>query len=194
KYFGTFFNDKKHGYGYYVWPNGSNYLGTFYLDKRSGYGIMRYSNDSMYEGFFSNDQRYGPGIFITITSTTYELNIGYWKNDRLIRLKKSALNNQAFHFIKQFPQYNFYKLINLQLILIHHDRYSMLQRTSAWSTISSSTRRTPINRSETVPQLNGHHENGIFSTNNHHSHKNLLRGTPGGVLSNSYSCKYWRNS
>ncbi|CAH8430212.1 unnamed protein product [Schistosoma guineensis] len=134
KYFGTFFNDKKHGYGYYVWPNGSNYLGTFYLDKRSGYGIMRYSNDSMYEGFFSNDQRYGPGIFITITSTTYELNIGYWKNDRLIRLKKSALNNQAFHFMKEFPQYNFYKLVNLELMFqnnqyqksIKQDQYNLL--------------------------------------------------------------------
>ncbi|RTG88154.1 uncharacterized protein DC041_0003368 [Schistosoma bovis] len=54
-------------------------------------------------------------------------------------------------------------------------------RTSAWSTISSSTRRTPINRSETVPQLNGHHENGIFSTNNHHSHKNLLHHSTNGI-------------
>ncbi|CAI2722478.1 unnamed protein product [Schistosoma spindalis] len=126
KYFGTFFNDKKHGYGYYVWPNGSNYLGTFYLDKRSGYGIMRYSNDSIYEGFFLNDQRYGPGIFITITSTMNEINVGYWKNDRLIRLKKSALHNNdkqhhhEFHFIKQFPQYNFYKLVNLELMFKHN--------------------------------------------------------------------------
>ncbi|CAH8621165.1 unnamed protein product [Schistosoma bovis] len=54
-------------------------------------------------------------------------------------------------------------------------------RTSAWSTISSSTRRTPINRSETVPQLNGHHENGIISTNNHHSHKNLLHHSTNGI-------------
>ncbi|CAH8636054.1 unnamed protein product [Schistosoma haematobium] len=54
-------------------------------------------------------------------------------------------------------------------------------RTSAWSTISSSTRRTPINRSETVPQLNGNHENGILSTNNHHSHKNLLHHSTNGI-------------
>ncbi|CAH8619161.1 unnamed protein product [Schistosoma margrebowiei] len=54
-------------------------------------------------------------------------------------------------------------------------------RTSAWSTISSSTRRTPINRSETVPQLNGNHENGILSTNNHHSYKNLLHHSTNGI-------------
>ncbi|CAH8600062.1 unnamed protein product [Schistosoma intercalatum] len=54
-------------------------------------------------------------------------------------------------------------------------------RTSAWSTISSSTRRTPINRSETAPQLNGNHENGILSTNNHHSHKNLLHHSTNGI-------------
>uniref|UniRef100_A0A3Q0KRA0 MYND-type domain-containing protein n=1 Tax=Schistosoma mansoni TaxID=6183 RepID=A0A3Q0KRA0_SCHMA len=123
KYFGTFFNDKKHGYGYYVWPNGSNYLGTFYLDKRSGYGIMRYSNHSIYEGFFLDDQRYGPGIFINNSPTSNEIDVGYWKNDRLIRLKKPAINQSGydeFHFIKQFPQYNFYKLVNLELMFKHY--------------------------------------------------------------------------
>ncbi|CAH8497212.1 unnamed protein product [Schistosoma rodhaini] len=123
KYYGTFFNDKKHGYGYYIWPNGSNYLGTFYLDKRSGYGIMRYSNHSIYEGFFLDDQRYGPGIFINNSSNSNEIDIGYWKNDRLIRLKKPVFNqnrNDEFHFIKQFPQYNFYKLVNLELMFKHY--------------------------------------------------------------------------
>ncbi|VDO90565.1 unnamed protein product [Schistosoma margrebowiei] len=79
-------------------------------------GIIVNNEGSSPFGFFSNDQRYGPGILITMTSTTYELNVGYWKNDRLIRLKKSALNNQEFHFMKQFPQYNFYKLVNLELM------------------------------------------------------------------------------
>nr|CAH8822295.1 unnamed protein product [Trichobilharzia regenti] len=123
KYYGTFFNDKKHGHGFYVWPNGSHYLGTFYLDKRSGYGIMRYSNGSVYEGFFLEDQRYGPGVLITnrtmMTSASIEIDVGYWKNDRLIRLRKSVLNKKQtgkFQFSEQFPQYNFYKLVNLELM------------------------------------------------------------------------------
>ncbi|KAH8855939.1 Ankyrin repeat and MYND domain-containing protein 1 [Schistosoma japonicum] len=122
KYFGTFFNDKKHGYGYYLWPNGSTYLGTFYLDKRSGYGIMRYSDDSIYEGFFTDDYRYGPGILIENSIDSYKINIGYWKNDRLIRLKKSILQNNEFQFNKEFSQYNFYQLINLQL-MFHNNQY-----------------------------------------------------------------------
>ncbi|KAH8855921.1 Ankyrin repeat and MYND domain-containing protein 1 [Schistosoma japonicum] len=122
KYFGTFFNDKKHGYGYYLWPNGSTYLGTFYLDKRSGYGIMRYSDDSIYEGFFTDDYRYGPGILIENSIDSYKINIGYWKNDRLIRLKKSILHNNEFQFNKEFSQYNFYQLINLQL-MFHNNQY-----------------------------------------------------------------------
>ncbi|VDP60344.1 unnamed protein product, partial [Schistosoma mattheei] len=35
--------------------------------------------------------------------------------------------------------------------------------------------------SETAPQLNGNHENGILSTNNHHSHKNLLHHSTNGI-------------
>ncbi|CAH8556631.1 unnamed protein product [Schistosoma turkestanicum] len=45
-------------------------------------------------------------------------------------------------------------------------------RTSAWSTISNSTRRTQISRSETTPHLNGNHENDLFSMNNHHAQNN----------------------
>ncbi|CAH8598221.1 unnamed protein product [Heterobilharzia americana] len=41
-------------------------------------------------------------------------------------------------------------------------------RTSAWSAVSGSTRRTPISQSQSI-NMNGSHENGGF----HHSHKNL---------------------
>ncbi|CAH8655838.1 unnamed protein product [Schistosoma rodhaini] len=54
-------------------------------------------------------------------------------------------------------------------------------RSSAWSTLSSSTRRTPINRSETAPHLNGNHENGLLSINNHHLQKNLLQHSTNGI-------------
>ncbi|KAK4473333.1 hypothetical protein MN116_004495 [Schistosoma mekongi] len=129
KYFGTFFNDKKHGYGYYVWSNGSTYLGTFYLDKRYGYGIMRYTDNSIYEGYFTDDYRYGPGILIEYSINSLQINIGYWKNNRLIRLKKSILNhnnnnnnnNHEFQFNKTFSQYNFYQLINLQLMFYNNN-------------------------------------------------------------------------
>ncbi|CAH8428908.1 unnamed protein product [Heterobilharzia americana] len=86
---------------------------------------MRYSDDSIYEGFFSEDQRYGPGILLTnaTKSTPLQIDVGYWKNDRLIRLRKPVLTtkkqNNEFQFIKQFPQYDFYKLVNLELMFKH---------------------------------------------------------------------------
>ncbi|TNN15203.1 Ankyrin repeat and MYND domain-containing protein [Schistosoma japonicum] len=125
KYFGTFFNDKKHGYGYYLWPNGSTYLGTFYLDKRSGYGIMRYSDDSIYEGFFTDDYRYGPGILIENSIDSYKINIGYWKNDRLIQQSNLPKSYQVWNvnsplFEKFIANYSFDCLLYCLPTIIEH--------------------------------------------------------------------------
>ncbi|KAH8856457.1 Dixin [Schistosoma japonicum] len=53
-------------------------------------------------------------------------------------------------------------------------------RTSAWSNMSTSTRRTPISRPDTatLTSLNGNHDNGVLPSH-HHSQKNLLHSTNG---------------
>ncbi|CAH8428808.1 unnamed protein product [Schistosoma turkestanicum] len=101
--------------------------------------------DRIISGFFLDDQRYGPGILIThslkSSSNPYEIDVGYWKNDRLIRLRKSVLNrnknrNQEFHFSKQFPQYNFYKLVNLNLMFKHVQYQKSIKKDSELSLLT----------------------------------------------------------
>jgi hypothetical protein len=41
---------KKHGYGTYVWGNGSKYEGAYCDAKKEGFGFMVYNNGDTYEG------------------------------------------------------------------------------------------------------------------------------------------------
>ncbi|CAH8824056.1 unnamed protein product [Trichobilharzia szidati] len=117
---GRFFvTDKDFCKGSQEWSNGDLFYGDFLNGKRNAWGCYQWDNG---EGFFSEDQRYGPGVLITSRTTIsapVEIDVGYWKNDRLIRLRKSVLSKKQsgkFQFSEQFPQYNFYKLVNLELM------------------------------------------------------------------------------
>lgn len=49
-YEGEYANDKKSGYGTYIWSSGNKYIGQYFDDLRHGYGEMYWSNGSFYKG------------------------------------------------------------------------------------------------------------------------------------------------
>lgn len=58
----------------------SKYEGSWYKDKRQGFGIAYYSDKSSYHGTFKNDLREGNGTYRWPNGYSYE---GEWKDDKM---------------------------------------------------------------------------------------------------------------
>ena len=50
EYNGDWVNDKKHGFGDFVWKSGDRYRGHYLNDKKSGHGIYTWPNGDKYDG------------------------------------------------------------------------------------------------------------------------------------------------
>jgi hypothetical protein len=61
-YKGAWLNDKMHGEGEEIWPDGEEYFGNYHLGIKQGYGVYKYASGHVYEGEFSVDKKHGVGI------------------------------------------------------------------------------------------------------------------------------------
>lgn len=61
KYFGTFQNGLRHGFGKYYFINDDTYEGMWCRNQRHGEGIYLYQNGEVYRGSYEYGQRHGHG-------------------------------------------------------------------------------------------------------------------------------------
>lgn len=55
-YEGTFYLDKKHGFGRQFWSNGTYYVGEFENDNRTGYGLLVHKDGKEEEGIWKDNK------------------------------------------------------------------------------------------------------------------------------------------
>ena len=106
------------GKGKFEWPDGRIYVGEYLEDKKHGYGEFLWpGGEKKYEGFWENDQPHGRGIlierggekktgnFFKILKYIFQVNgrvdnicagLKLMKFSRKLRLKNKKINNDCF--------------------------------------------------------------------------------------------------
>ena len=77
-YYGEWKDDKKHGKGCMIWPDGSIYQGHWVNDMRNGKGRYITIKGNMYEGEWKNDKLHGKGKCTYASGSVYD---GEWIAD-----------------------------------------------------------------------------------------------------------------
>jgi len=92
QYSGNWHQDKKHGFGKYVWADGDVYEGQWHADLRHAEGTCTYANGDKYTGEWQNDMRHGWGRLVWADGNTFE---GGWKNDNISPGTKGLVQSGA---------------------------------------------------------------------------------------------------
>jgi hypothetical protein len=61
---GQYVDDKKNGYGEFLWETGNKYKGSYIDDQKQGFGEMLWIDGSIYRGFWHDGIQHGLGIMI----------------------------------------------------------------------------------------------------------------------------------
>lgn len=69
----------RHGYGLYVFRNGTKYLGNYYHGTREGYGLMSFPDNAKYAGTWKHNLKNGYGRYTYKNGDLYE---GQWKENK----------------------------------------------------------------------------------------------------------------
>ena len=87
-YEGSYSEDKKCGYGLFLWPSGSRYEGNFTEDFRDGFGIMHWADGTTYEGEWVKGVQSGKGKLKLPDGT---IKIGIFKDNLIVEEHHSEM-------------------------------------------------------------------------------------------------------
>lgn len=143
-YEGQYKNDKKDGYGLFVWASGNTYRGQFKNDERDGKGEMRWTDGSVYVGDWNKGIQHGIGKMIFADGTIVE---GYFDNNRYIaplnistKEEVSSPNDCSFNqkFYSLYPNSDRYKHNRRRSLFTNKNPNMNMTATKNWSSNSSS--------------------------------------------------------
>lgn len=84
----------RHGYGLYMFRDGTRYLGNYHHGQRSGYGLMSYIDGSKYAGTWHNNLKHGYGLYTYRNGALYE---GQWFENRRHGIGTYDEENSSFY-------------------------------------------------------------------------------------------------
>jgi hypothetical protein len=91
-YEGNYVDDKKSGYGVFLWPSGSRYEGNFKDDFRDGFGIMQWADGTTYEGEWVKGVQTGKGRLRLGDGT---IKVGIFKDNIIVEEHLSEVSPYA---------------------------------------------------------------------------------------------------
>ena len=95
-YEGSYSEDKKCGYGLFLWPSGSRYEGNFSEDFRDGFGIMHWADGTTYEGEWVKGVQSGKGKLKLPDGT---IKIGIFKDNLIVEEHHSEMPAYAVQLL-----------------------------------------------------------------------------------------------
>ena len=63
EYNGLWQNNKMHGKGIFIWPDGRKYEGEYVDDKKEGYGVFYWTDGRKFDGLWKNGKQNGIGTY-----------------------------------------------------------------------------------------------------------------------------------
>lgn len=93
RYFGSFINNKRHGYGVYI-GNDFRYYGMWFENEMEGEGVYLYDDGTYFKGMFKKGERNGQGTIYFSTGDCIE---GTWTGDNIqnAHFKKGSMNDAS---------------------------------------------------------------------------------------------------
>ena len=70
------------GKGNFTWSDGRRYFGDYWNDKKHGHGIFEWTDNRKYEGTWVDGKQHGRGVYTTAEGT-FE---GEWRHGKRIKL------------------------------------------------------------------------------------------------------------
>lgn len=98
KYFGSFKDGKRCGYGVCVFSNGDRYFGEWRDDLFHGYGTFAWKDGTLYQGRFIKGKKSKKGILFMPNGDTID---GTWKDDVIVNgtYKKGTTKQLSLYVI-----------------------------------------------------------------------------------------------